>query len=434
MTREIITLGLALSLAAVSAPGPLAAQDRAAPVVRARASVGFVQSSGARIGVYLETACEAESNARGDCDEAPRVRGVVEGSPAEVAGILAGDTLLTLDGVSLSTEQGRRSLSRLRAGIPIQIEVGREAGHTTLRVIPTARARGVQVRSYGRDVEAVEAVGPVPRPEFNVFRFRSDDGEVTEFQFAPESETPPDASGWVVFSPDIAGRLQVHVGEGDAAALMVDGESVTLTELEGHLIELSENLQIGEHEFKLNIAVDEVGEAVRRHLVLENPELARRLETIRVESLAAAREQLELLVERRSELEERGEIPPQPASGVGSARSVSPRAARLRSGVVVSGVPEAVEHRMGGAEFRVLTPELAEYFETDSGLLVLRVIPGTPIATLGLRGGDVVIEVGGHKETDMSMFRHLAEATREGGVDVKWIRKGTIHTGRLAGN
>ncbi len=47
MTREIITLGLALSLAAVAAPASLAAQDRAAPAVRARASVGFVQSSGA---------------------------------------------------------------------------------------------------------------------------------------------------------------------------------------------------------------------------------------------------------------------------------------------------------------------------------------------------------------------------------------------------
>jgi len=434
MTRETITLGLALSLVAVSAPAPLAAQERAAPVVRSRTSVDFVQSSGARIGVYLESACEVESNERGDCDEAPRVRGVVEGSPAEVAGILSGDTLLTLDGVSLRSEQGRSSLSRLRAGIPIQIEVGREEGRTTLRVIPAARANGMLVRSRSGNVGAVEAVGPVPRPDFNVFRFRSDDGEVTEFQFGPESETPSDASGWVVFSPDVAGRLQVHVGEGDDAALMVDGESVTLTELEGHLVELSENLVTGTAEFKLDIALDEVGEAVRRHLVLENPELARRLETIRVESLAAAREQLELLVERRSELEKRGEIPPPPASGVGSARSVSPRAARLRSGVVVSGVPEAVEHRMGGAEFRVLTPELAEYFETDSGLLVLRVIPGTPIATLGLRGGDVVIEVGGHKETDMSMFRHLAEATREGGVDVKWIRKGTIHTGRLAGN
>ena len=93
-----------------------------------------------------------------------------------------------------------------------------------------------------------------------------------------------------------------------------------------------------------------------------------------------------------------------------------------------------VEHRLGGAEFRVLTPELAEYFEADSGLLVLRVIPYTPAHQLGLRGGDVVIEVGGHESPDMLMFRDLASNAGANGFEVKWIRKGSTHSGRMAGH
>lgn len=426
MTRDIVAFSLALGLAAVSAPALALAQEVPAP----RGSFGYVQTSGARLGVYLEQGCEIESGVRGDCEESPRVRGVVDGSPADIAGIQAGDTLLSLDGVALRSEPGRRALSRLRAGIPVEIEIGRESGRSTLRAIPSPRESSVRVRTRSGDVETL---GEAPRANFNVFRFRDDDGEVTEFQFGPESETPSDASGWVVFSPDVAGHLQVHVGEGDDAALIVDGESVTLTELEGHLVELSENLQNGVNEFKLEVVVDEVGEAVRRHLVLENPELARRLETIRVESLAAAREQLESLVARRSELESRGEIPPENAYAIRVVPPDAPMLARVRSGGVGSGVP-SVDHRLGGAEFRVLTPELAEYFDTEAGLLVMRVIPGTPFATLGLRGGDVVIQVEGHEYPDMPTFRHLTSMAGHDGVEVKWIRKGTLHVGQLAGN
>jgi hypothetical protein len=179
--------------------------------------------------------------------------------------------------------------------------------------------------------------------------------------------------------------------------------------------------------------VIEAGEGVRRTLVLENAELARRLATIRVESMAAAREQLELLVERRAILESRGEIPAGYSYAFRTKESPESQSSGApRVGAVLLGVPEAT-HRLGGAEFRVLTPELAEYFEVESGLLVLRVIPGTPVATLGLRGGDVVIEVGGREDLDMSMFLHLAASAEGDGVEVKWVRKGKSHTGRLAG-
>ena len=215
--------------------------------------------------------------------------------------------------------------------------------------------------------------------------------------------------------------------------MTVEGESVTLTELEGHLVRLSESLHEGTLELEVNVALDEVEEAVRHHLILENPQLARRLENVRIEALEGAREQLELLVARRSELESRGEIPPENAYAIRVVPPDAPMIARVRSGGSGSGVPP-VDHRLGGAEFRVLTPELAEYFDTEAGLLVMRVISGTPFATLGLRGGDVVIEVEGHEYPDMPTFRHLTSMAGQGDVEVKWIRKGTLHVGQLDGN
>ena len=49
------------------------------------------------------------------------------------------------------------------------------------------------------------------------------------------------------------------------------------------------------------------------------------------------------------------------------------------------------QHAIAGVEFTELNPQLAEYFQgATSGLLVLRVAPGSPGARAGLRPGDVV--------------------------------------------
>src|SRR5690606_35334978 len=64
----------------------------------------------------------------------------------------------------------------------------------------------------------------------------------------------------------------------------------------------------------------------------------------------------------------------------------------------VPGYPDALpiavyvgQHAIAGVEFTELNPQLAEYFQgATSGLLVLRVAPGSPGARAGLRPGDVV--------------------------------------------
>ena len=66
------------------------------------------------------------------------------------------------------------------------------------------------------------------------------------------------------------------------------------------------------------------------------------------------------------------------------------------------------------------------------GLLVLRVLRDTPADRMGLEDGDVVIEVADAKCSNIGVLRQaLAAAGTAGTVEVKWIRKGTTHTGNL---
>jgi S1-C subfamily serine protease len=88
--------------------------------------------------------------------------------------------------------------------------------------------------------------------------------------------------------------------------------------------------------------------------------------------------------------------------------------------------------RVAGAEFRRLTPELAEYFRgADHGLLVLRVLSDTPAARLGLRGGDVVLAADGRPLEDVEALRERFARSPRAPVELTWVRRGVEMRGRL---
>jgi serine protease Do len=89
--------------------------------------------------------------------------------------------------------------------------------------------------------------------------------------------------------------------------------------------------------------------------------------------------------------------------------------------------------RIGGAEFRQLSRDMAEYFDgVDEGLLVLRVLGDTPAERMGLRDGDVVVEVDGGKCSSIMVLRDaIVSAESRRAVEVKWVRKGQVHVGSL---
>ncbi|HEV8447000.1 MAG TPA: PDZ domain-containing protein [Gemmatimonadaceae bacterium] len=115
-------------------------------------------------------------------DEYPRVAAVVPGGAADRAGIREGDVLLAVDGMSITTDEGSRRFSELRAGdtasfsldragktVDVNIVVGRGGGRGGSLVEPpaanapnfTTRARDtrVDVWSDARVVESTDSTG-----------------------------------------------------------------------------------------------------------------------------------------------------------------------------------------------------------------------------------------------------------------------------------
>ena len=87
-----------------------------------------------------------------------------------------------------------------------------------------------------------------------------------------------------------------------------------------------------------------------------------------------------------------------------------------------------------GVWLESLTPELAELFPgLDKGLLVLRVLPETPAEELGLRPGDVVVEVSGVQVRNLEeLYAVASESLRNRrSLVLAWYRGGERLSGTL---
>jgi hypothetical protein len=324
-------------------------------------------------------------------------------------------------------------MAQLQEGVPVRLELGREGGREAIRVTPTARPATAVFEMNGT---AWRTEAPAPPSDVHVYRLRSDDGGVAEFHLAPTPDVVPSPGGFVVFGEDGEGNLKVTVGDADLELRTLDGQRVELAELEEHLRGLKSKLaqqpdgpQTIETEIEVRSTDGASGEG-RQRLIIENAPLANRLQSVHNQTLVEARARIDSVVKRQVELARRGELPPGAAAGYAY---VVPAKAPPSGGLFGRRLPEGMEQRLAGAEFWALTPELAENFAVDEGLLVLRVVPGTPAHRLGLRGGDVVTEVGGHKSPDITTFRHLVAESlaSQDALEVKWNRKGDELAGKL---
>lgn len=85
----------------------------------------------------------------------------------------------------------------------------------------------------------------------------------------------------------------------------------------------------------------------------------------------------------------------------------------------------AAERGVAGAEVTALEPELAEYFRgVRDGLLVLRVAPGTPADRAGLRPGDVITAGGGRTLEAVQDLRLLLTIPDPTPVELRVVRQG----------
>lgn len=384
-----------IAVALMASGGELAAQEP---------ELTWVPQEKARIGVLLEEMCEAMPTADVVCDSPPVVTSVVVNGPADAAGVRARDTLLSVNGLDVTRTEGRALLLGLEAGVAVELQVGREGGRATIEVTPELRPTDpyVEVRTFfGPPGDFAEgAPGRVRIVRIPSVRTRLDEVEVR----LDSMQTA--GNDFVFFHQDSAGHFNIEVGDERAHVLL-------------------ERLRDDES------WPDRTGVSV-----WENEDLARRLAGVRDSSFAYARVRLDSLVRLRGQFE-----------GLdGDSLGFS---FRVKSGADPDGEwsyyvrPRAVpsqlrtlllsDRRLGGAEFRQLSGDLAEYFDgADEGLLVVRVLRGTPAERMGLKDGDVVVEVDGTKCSDITILRNAIAGAGPGGeVEVKWIRKGRTHVGNL---
>jgi S1-C subfamily serine protease len=80
---------------------------------------------------------------------------------------------------------------------------------------------------------------------------------------------------------------------------------------------------------------------------------------------------------------------------------------------------------VAGAELTDMGSGLAEYFDVDEGVLVLRVAPDTPASQAGLQEGDVIVRAGGESVSSVAELRR--SFTDDGNVEMEVVRRGNRH-------
>jgi regulator of sigma E protease len=135
---------------------------RRSAIVFAGPAMNFVFAFLVYAVLFLTVGAEVPSNE-------PRVGGVSAGSPAEQAGLRAGDRVLAVDGSPTTTWEALAQTVRDSKGAPLALTVEREGGQLSLTVTPKLRdARSVFGEDKGQvyliGIEAShdwEAVGPL---------------------------------------------------------------------------------------------------------------------------------------------------------------------------------------------------------------------------------------------------------------------------------
>lgn len=82
-----------------------------------------------------------------------------------------------------------------------------------------------------------------------------------------------------------------------------------------------------------------------------------------------------------------------------------------------------------GVYVSALTPETAKSLglEIKKGVVVVKVLPGTPAYEYGVRGGDVIIEAGGHEiSTPFELRKAVEENIDKGEIMLKIFRRGRV--------
>lgn len=160
----------------------------------------------ARLGLFLDAACAAPDS-EGVCARPPVVLSVVEGGPADRAGVSPRDTLLALDGSPLSSPEGRRALQSLESGKEVRLTLSGPEGRREIGVVPELRAPARVVQFEWRTAPEPGHEGE----EIRMYRFPAVES-IGELELSLDSIVAEDGEhAFVMIGPDSEGELRVEI-------------------------------------------------------------------------------------------------------------------------------------------------------------------------------------------------------------------------------
>ncbi|MDP2576793.1 MAG: PDZ domain-containing protein [Candidatus Palauibacterales bacterium] len=284
----------------------------------------------------------------------PLVSELIVGSPAALAGILSGDTILSIDGVDITTDEGSRRFSALRASVPLAMRVRRSGREFTLRVTPA---------NYEEVFGQKQGLALYDRGNWDSVR--------VELQTLSDERT----------------ELRKALSEAEEALQQTQIEATSTEEQRQLAAELRENV-----------------DSIRRQLLLAQARLRLQADSLAVRAL--------YLTPRPTD-QEADEL------RVGE-RDDDEKLVEARKATLVAPYQDAV----AGARFQQMNEGLGDYFAGSEGrgLLLVRVVEGTPAYEAGLREGDVVISINGQPVESVEDLRE--QLSESGEAELVYIRKG----------
>ena len=387
------------------------------------------------------------------------IREVVEGSPAEEAGIRVGDTITHLDGRPVSQKLFASLPETLEPGDLVRVTVTRDG--RPREVLVEAGKRPQAYRVIGPDAERMviqlEALSgnilknldslrlslsglhldslpdDVTLQILRVPTVTDQEGKVGfRFQLLePFADTLLFAPGNFVLAPDFAMPFEALIVTSRATAPLKE----ELAQLRKELTAVRRQELARQRELAATIQ-GPIAEILRRDaqiqeirareadLVAEEEELSARLRLVSEEEMqrqwteGQVRSEEAMFRARRAQSEALGEAQREQDAMLDRAReNYESLMGRTRSPVLLG------QNIMLGAQLAPLNPQLAEYFPVDEGVFVVEVMEGTPAHDAGLQGGDIIVRVAGEEVTSLSDFRSSL-GVFEGPLRIQVIRKG----------
>ena len=316
------------------------------------------------LGVRVEERYDCGWEAAADwknCELVTRIRALQADGPAARAGLLAGDRVVAIGGREVRVGTLRGALGAMRPGAAVRIEVMRAGERRSVRVVPEA---------------------PPPEPARVELRWRS---------AMPATGGARESRVVIVRSPEPS--------EGDQAGFAL---TILDTQDEGVAVEPSA-MRLRDGRLEVRLVRDRSSEL---------PELVRSLlGALERENETAYRDVSSTL--RRVELV-RSRVP-----FMEFRRGMT----RLAEAALAEpGLAVRLNRAFGGAEFESVR-NFAGRAGLD-GLLVLRVVPGTVTARLGLRAGDLLVRAGDQPIREIEHLIAAIDSAAGEGPTVEWIGEG----------